>query len=396
MIAHQQDAASSPNERLRQLDFIRGIAIIAVMGIHFFTVDTGSTLVWLVEYPLKHFGREGVTLFFTLSGFLVGGLLLREYVGTGTIDARRFIVRRMFKIWPAYYALVLFHAVAGRHPRDTFLVQNTFHLQNYLGSSIAQTWSLAVEEHFYLLLPLALLGVARWRPSPQMLLVYLAALCMLVLAGRVAAVAAGDLDGAYVYTHYRVDSLLYGVMLAVVYCLMPATYRALAARRALLLAAVAALLAWLLCVQRTVALQEGIGFTVQSIGFCALIVLVLEHSGRLRDTLAYRAVAWVGVYSYGIYLWHTVAREPGRVAIRTMLEWGWPPLLVWALATVLQFAIALVAGYVTTRLVELPFLRLREAVMPVRRAPLPAAGMAKDLEDRRGIRPTPGQQGVVD
>ncbi|CAG2159880.1 acyltransferase family protein [Cupriavidus numazuensis] len=396
MTPSHQDKASPPGERLLQLDFLRGIAIIAVMGIHFFTVDTGSTLVWLVEYPLKHFGREGVTLFFTLSGFLVGGLLLREYAGTGTIDARRFIVRRMFKIWPAYYALILFHVVIGRHPRDTFLVQNTFHLQNYLGSSIAQTWSLAVEEHFYLLLPLALLGVARARPSPQTLLVLLAALCTLVLAGRLAAVAAGDLEGAYVYTHYRVDSLLYGVMLAVVYWLMPATYRALAARRTWLVAGVALLLAWLLCLQRTVALQEGIGFTVQSIGFCALIVLVLEHSGRLRETLAYRSVAWIGVYSYGIYLWHTVAREPGRIVIRTALEWGWPPLLIWALATVLQFAIAIVAGYVTTRLVEFPFLRLRETVMPARRSALPAEGMATDRNDPRRIGPSPRQQGVVD
>jgi peptidoglycan/LPS O-acetylase OafA/YrhL len=396
MTPSHQHKASPPGERLLQLDFLRGIAIIAVMGIHFFTVDTGSTLVWLVEYPLKHFGREGVTLFFTLSGFLVGGLLLREYAGTGTIDARRFIVRRMFKIWPAYYALILFHVVVGRHPRDTFLVQNTFHLQNYLGSSIAQTWSLAVEEHFYLLLPLALLGVARARPSPQTLLVLLAALCALVLAGRLAAVAAGDLEGAYVYTHYRVDSLLYGVMLAVVYWLMPATYRALAARRAWLVAAVALLLAWLLCLQRTVALQEGIGFTVQSIGFCALIVLVLEHSGRLRDTLAYRSVAWIGVYSYGIYLWHTVAREPGRIFIRTALDWGWPPLLIWALATALQFAIAIVAGYVTTRLVEFPFLRLRETVMPARRSTSPTEGTATDRKDPRRIGPSPRQQGVVD
>lgn len=396
MTPSHQDKASPPGERLLQLDFLRGIAIIAVMGIHFFTVDTGSTLVWLVEYPLKHFGREGVTLFFTLSGFLVGGLLLREYAGTGTIDARRFIVRRMFKIWPAYYALILFHVVIGRHPRDTFLVQNTFHLQNYLGSSIAQTWSLAVEEHFYLLLPLALLGVARARPSPQTLLVLLAALCTLVLAGRLAAVAAGDLEGAYVYTHYRVDSLLYGVMLAVVYWLMPATYRALAARRTWLVAGVTLLLAWLLCLQRTVALQEGIGFTVQSIGFCALIVLVLEHSGRLRETLAYRSVAWIGVYSYGIYLWHTVAREPGRIVIRTALEWGWPPLLIWALATVLQFAIAIVAGYVTTRLVEFPFLRLRETVLPARRSAWPAEGMATDRTDPRRIGPSPRQQGVVD
>jgi peptidoglycan/LPS O-acetylase OafA/YrhL len=112
--------------------------------------------------------------------------------------------------------------------------------------------------------------------------------------------------------------------------------------------------------------------------------------------LGYRVVAWIGVYSYGIYLWHTVAREPGRIVIRTALDWGWPPLLVWALATVLQFAIAIVAGYVTTRLVEFPFLRLRDAVMPARRTAPSADGMATDKKDIRRIRPTARQQRVVD
>lgn len=366
--------------RLRELDFIRGLAIIAVMGIHFHTVDTGSTLVWLLEYPLKNFGREGVTLFFTLSGFLVGGLLMRELAERGTIDARRFIIRRMFKIWPAYYALILFHAIVGRHPRDTFLVQNLTHLQNYLDSSIAQTWSLAVEEHFYLLLPPALLLAARLRLGPRTLLCLLCAACLAVLAARSAAVMAGEVQAAYVYTHYRVDSLLFGVMLAILYWLLPGHYRRLATQRAWLMLAVGALLAWLVFLQDAITVEESIGFTIQSLGFSALIILVLEHSGRLRETLPYRWVAWVGLYSYGIYLWHTIAREPGKIFISTALAHGVPPVATWALAVVLQFAIAICAGYVTTRVVEFPFLRLRDAIFPDRRsATAPARGLNSQL-----------------
>ncbi|RWA47331.1 acyltransferase [Cupriavidus sp. UYMSc13B] len=374
-LPHQAGAAPA---RLRELDFIRGLAIIAVMGIHFHTVNTGSTLVWLLEYPLKNFGREGVTLFFTLSGFLVGGLLMRELAERGTIDARRFIIRRMFKIWPAYYALILFHAVVGRHPRDSFLVQNLTHLQNYLGSSIAQTWSLAVEEHFYLLLPPALLLAARLRLGPRVLLCLLCATCLAVLVARGAAVASGEIQAAYVYTHYRVDSLLFGVMLAILYWMLPGHYRKLATRRAWLMLAVATLLVWLVFLQDEITVEESIGFTIQSIGFSALIMLVLEHSGRLRDTLPYRWVAWVGLYSYGIYLWHTVAREPGKIFISAALAHGVPPMATWALAVVLQFAIAICAGYVTTRVIEFPFLRLRDAIFPDRRAstaPAPAQGL---------------------
>src|SRR3954466_716416 len=124
--------------RAIELDFVRGIAIIAVMGFHFRTVHTSNVLLQIIEYPLKSFGREGVNLFFTLSGFLVGGLLLRQYAETGHVDARRFIVRRMFRIWPAYYVLIIFHMLAGRHPWNTFLFQNLTHLQNYFGTSITQ------------------------------------------------------------------------------------------------------------------------------------------------------------------------------------------------------------------------------------------------------------------
>src|SRR5690242_16904565 len=113
--------------RTIELDFLRGIAIIAVMGYHFHTVATGFRVIPIIQYPFTHFGREGVNLFFTLSGFLVGGLLLRQYASTGVIDARRFIVRRIFKIWPAYYVLIAFHMVAGRHPLSTFAVQNLTH-----------------------------------------------------------------------------------------------------------------------------------------------------------------------------------------------------------------------------------------------------------------------------
>ena len=84
------------SNRTIELDFVRGIAIIAVMGFHFHSVKTGYSFVSWIEYPLKNFGREGVNLFFTLSGFLVGGLLLKQYSEAGRIDARRFIIRRIY------------------------------------------------------------------------------------------------------------------------------------------------------------------------------------------------------------------------------------------------------------------------------------------------------------
>jgi len=350
--------------RTIELDFLRGIAIIAVMGYHFHTVATGFRVIPIIQYPFTHFGREGVNLFFTLSGFLVGGLLLRQYASTGVIDARRFIVRRIFKIWPAYYVLIAFHMVAGRHPLSTFAVQNLTHLQNYLGTSISQTWSLAVEEHFYLLLPALLLLFARWKLRANAILAMLGLICLAVLIGRSIVVANGGLDAAFFQTQYRIDSLLAGVMLAAVYWMKPELYRRLAQKKGMLLAIVGFLVAWLAFATRHDSLDESIGYTIQSAGYVALIVLMLEHTGAMARIWLFRAIAWVGVYSYGIYLWHSIAFAPADILIAKTSALGLPALVIWALALAFQIAIAISAGYITTRLVEFPFLLLRNALFP--------------------------------
>ncbi|SMG44342.1 acyltransferase family protein [Paraburkholderia susongensis] len=354
-------------ERSIELDFVRGIAIIAVMGYHFHAVHTGNPLIHIIEYPLKNFGREGVNLFFTLSGFLVGGLLLRQYAETGHVDAKRFIIRRIFRIWPAYYVLIAFHVVAGRHPLSTFLVQNLTHLQNYLGTSITQTWSLAVEEHFYLVLPALLLLFARWRLRAWTIVGVLTGVCVVVLIARCFAVADGRIEASFAYTQYRLDSLLYGVILAVIYWMKPGVYQQIAKRKWLLIGAIAILCAWLVFAISNVALDQSIGYTIQAIGFAALIVFLLEYSGSLRTTWLYRGVAWIGLYSYGIYLWHSLALAPGDIVIRKATALGLPPSAIWVIALTAQFVIAIGIGYVTTRAIEKPFLMMRNALFPEKR-----------------------------
>ncbi|WP_205962751.1 acyltransferase family protein [Pararobbsia silviterrae] len=352
-----------PGRRI-ELDFVRGIAILAVMLDHFVSVPSGWTALDAFDTAFRALGLEGVNLFFTLSGFLVGGLLLRQLAQQGTIDAGRFIVRRIFKIWPAYYALLLFHLVAGRHPADTFFWQNMLHVQNYLGTSITQTWSLAIEEHFYLLLPPLLLLAARCRIGSSALIKALLAVCAVVLAVRCVVVYQGALHAAAVYTQYRIDSLLAGVILAALYWLKPRTYAAFAARPLTLAAIVALTAAWIAFAHRRPVWDESIGYTIQAIGFCALIVLVSEHSARIARSRVYRGVAWLGVYSYGIYLWHSLALAPGQSVIDHLTRAGVAPVAIWGAALIAQFGIGVTIGYVTTRAIEFPFLRLRDRCFP--------------------------------
>jgi peptidoglycan/LPS O-acetylase OafA/YrhL len=180
-------------------------------------------------------------------------------------------------------------------------------------------------------------------------------------------VSTGDLNASLFQTQYRMDSLLFGVILAAFYWMKPGVYKKFASQKWLLLSMVGGLIAWLVLATPHFALDQSIGYTIQAIGFTAAIVLAVEYSGAIRDSIAYRAVAWIGVYSYGIYLWHTLALAPGDIMIRKMAALHVPPLAAWAFVMSAQFCIAIVVGYVTTRAIEFPFLKIRDALFPAKR-----------------------------
>ena len=133
-----------PQYRLRELDFLRGIAIILVLFRHQYLFDFTQKMGWI-----------GVDLFFVLSGFLVSGLLFKEYIKFGSIKPGLFLIRRGFKIYPVYYLFYLLYLtpilIKGNLNLTGFF-SDMFFLQNYIwgwGYAYAPSWSLAVEEHFY-------------------------------------------------------------------------------------------------------------------------------------------------------------------------------------------------------------------------------------------------------
>ena len=210
------------NSRNQSLDVLRGVAILLVLGCHvpYFSV-------W------HKIGWAGVDLFFVLSGFLISGLLFREFIETGAIDFQRFIVRRGFKIWPALYVyLVLMRLlVAGQTEvqsgffQSALFVRNYFPMARHAGFLFDHTWSLSVEEHFYLALPLILLALIRFRGKRGLrfipvLFVVIAVIC---LGLRVA------LHPAESYaTHFRIDQLFAGVTLGYLYQFHREGFRTLA------------------------------------------------------------------------------------------------------------------------------------------------------------------------
>ena len=152
--------ASVSAGRNEYIDLLRGLAILTVMMFHH-----------PVTLKYVKFGGISVPLFFVLSGFLVGGLVFKEIKRTGKLNVSRFVFRRGFKIWPQFYFMILIIPLlqysAGKLTGNTFVEFNRDYLtgfkgeltmlQNYFGNIYGVTWSLAVEEHFYVLLPFAFL-----------------------------------------------------------------------------------------------------------------------------------------------------------------------------------------------------------------------------------------------
>ena len=330
------------------------------LGWHFSPEPSGNVALDVLQWPGRLFGWAGVDLFFVLSGFLLGQLVLREQFRTGRFDGRRFTARRVLKLWPVLYLFLAVHAVVGSEPWDSYLWQNALHVQNYTGTSLQHLWSLAVEEHFYLALALLFPLLARRRAPVRLLVGVLVGVLVTALALRVGGVAAGVSDVRLQWrTHFRVDSLAAGVLLAVARVHASATFERFLRWRWLWAAVTAAGVWFLATVGKQGALGSTVGFTVAYLTGAAFLLLLHGAAWVPRAGWISRPLAMLGRYSYGIYIWHVFAAHvvldhlPGLDYESTA-----PP------AQLAKYGAALVAGITATVLVERPALRLRDRLVP--------------------------------
>ena len=167
-------------------------------------------------------GWTGVDLFFVLSGFLVSGVLFSEHKTHGSIHIGRFLIRRGFKIYPGFYCLIaariLISLTQGHRTSASHWLPEVLFIQNYLPGLWVHTWSLAVEEHFYLLLAIALLVMAKRRGSDPFRAIpaLFGIVAVLALGARIATIVMFEPRFAQVLepTHLRLDSLFCGVALS--------------------------------------------------------------------------------------------------------------------------------------------------------------------------------------
>lgn len=368
-------------KRVFALDVLRGIAILLVLPSHPVLAD--GDIGWLshVRSFFDRFGWTGVDLFFVLSGFLIGGLLFREVKQTGSLDARRFLTRRALKLWPAYFALLAWATLkAIRHHEFAFadLWPSLLQVQNYGTLLRGQTWSLAVEEHFYLSLALGLGLVTFLRRglleasfgSMAIFVIGIVALWRSVQPFFVP----WSMTTGYFATHVRIDALLFGVLIAHASTFRPNLWSRLLAYPWFLIGMGALFVSPPMFFKRELVWVHTAGYTFLYLGYGSILIGAMglqARSGRVRTGISNRCVggllaviAWIGVFSYGIYLWHIdFAQQPVWYHLQPTLSMFTPPVR-WSISMTLYLCAAVIAGVLMTYVIEIPILRLRERWFP--------------------------------
>ncbi len=349
------------------LDVVRGIAILLAMGWHFNNHPVANPIAKVVLWPGHAFGWAGVDLFFVLSGFLVGRLVLSEIRQFGRLDVKSFFVRRIFKLWPTLYFFLAVFLIW--EPWRVFFFQTAFHLQNYFRPPVAtHLWSLAVEEHFYLVFAfLGPLALSRTR-SPSCFAWALTGLMTAILALRCVAFSLGISAGVLqVQTQYRIDALACGVLMATVAVHYPTTFERLLRPKALWVAIALAGCAFLAATPKSSALGCTVGFTIAYLASAACLLATYKSGVELVVPWLCKPIALAGVYSYAIYIWHVPA---GKLMDKFILTGRISdPVAIIAI----EYASAILAGYLMTRLLERPFLAIREYLFPNLRVRRPAS-----------------------
>jgi peptidoglycan/LPS O-acetylase OafA/YrhL len=366
-----------PARVLPALDGLRGLAIFLVMLFHFsWTFAETPLLTRAVKYTLWA-GWVGVDLFFVLSGFLI----TRGLVAPSPLDTRarirNFWIRRSLRIFPLYFITLVVGSIACAVSKERLPeLSYWLYVQNY---SLAfdpdperwtsHLWSLAVEEQFYFVWPLAVLFAAR--RHIQRLIPIIVGLCLLAAVLRIGVVfGARDIDPltrvklAYRALPTRMDPLLMGAALAIFEAVPSRLSRLWQASRAWIMVASAALVLVLAIWTRGFGFYDRrivvLGYGTIALLFAGMVSLASD-GGTEHRVLTWRPLRELGRVSYGMYVFHWPIVALAIPFLKSIQDWTSPARAlafgIGATSTCVLVTYALAA--LSFRYVEMPFLRLK-------------------------------------
>lgn len=359
----------TPHTRIPSLDGLRAVSIGMVIFSHI-AGTRAAPIPLTAASDWVDWGNLGVRVFFVISGFLISGLLFREQERTGTINLRDFYWRRMLRIFPAYFAFlfIMWAANVGGFvslgPND--LIHAFTYTMNYGRSGrtwpLGHTWSLAVEEQFYLIWPALLLSVGR-RRALHAAGFFIVASCAIRVIVHVPHTPFFQWLGAQEGNSFETvaDAIAVGCLLAALRDRLYADPRVRRVIDSRFFVAVPAAVVLLDCL-RSPALRARFGHNALfwsaylvvavpliNIGIALCVEWAIRHSQDLVGrALNSRPLVYIGTLSYSLYLW----QQPFLDRTHTTSWTAFPTNLLLALLC------ALASFY----LVECPVLRLRDQI----------------------------------
>ena len=391
-VKDQHESASGKYEasthRLLTLDVLRALAIVLVLG-HHAALRPTDALRTDFRPPLRFFevwqlgGWIGVDLFFVLSGFLISGLLFREHQRYGQIRFGRFVLRRGLKLYPAFYVLLATTVVVRLFldpPPLAPVLCELFFVQNYGPALWGHTWSLAVEEHFYLFLPVLLIVLARARRGQRDVFAPIPTICFLVCVSAVLLRLANakffefGVRSHFTPTHLRADALLFGVFLSYLFHYHRERYQHFCRRYfgVLVVGGIALSIPAFNYRLSTTPYLYTVGFTALYLGGGMLLSAIVVRG--IPENAVTRAIGYVGSHSYSIYLWHVPVNMWLVGGILPRVDRSWT---AWSL----YMSASIVVGIVLAQVIEFPVLKVRDRFFPSR---------SKPLEESAGVDRVPG------
>ncbi|MCC5943359.1 MAG: acyltransferase [Bernardetiaceae bacterium] len=342
---------SIKNRRLLSLDLLRALAILMVLGRHHF-----------VHASLYQIGWAGVDLFFVLSGFLVSGLLFSDYKKYDKVRIGRFLVRRALKIYPLFYLFIFLTALLyqlGLYEVNNFytrLIAECLFVQNYFGGLWNHTWSLAVEEHFYLLLSFVLYFPYLWLRRRYFPFLALSIIFLSITIRLCYAPDAPYTHGLRILpTHLRLDSFFIGALVAYYYYFEAKKMIIFVKRYYFIFVCISLLtFAFLLRYPISSPVIYGVGLSLVALGFAALLLvclignkILIHWSKKLKIHHLIKSLALLGRYSYAIYLVHLP------------IEWFFFSLQTGRLAFIIYVVTSVLLGSLLSYALEQPILAWR-------------------------------------
>jgi peptidoglycan/LPS O-acetylase OafA/YrhL len=345
-----------PGFRIPSLDGLRALSICLVVIGH--SSGTVSALSYHASMVLGLIGagRLGVSIFFVISGFLITTLLVREQQATQSVSLKDFYIRRAFRIFPGFYAywlVALGLTLLGYiHLSHTDLISAAIYVWNYVPRKVdtwflGHTWSLSVEEQFYLLWPFVLKLSGPIRGKWAALAVVIAAPFIRVATYFIFPSTRPRIG---MMLHTRADSLMIGALLALV-CLNADHLRILKRWAGSWLIPVVSLcfvaIDTVLTRQFKGTYLLSIGYSLQNLMIVSLIAhVVFYDKTRLGRVLNHPAIVHIGVISYSLYLWQQLFLTTNNITFTGIFP--------------LNIVCAFLAAELSYYLLEKPFLRWRK------------------------------------